>query len=254
MRNLPAAILAGLALTLGTAASAQEAARPLAFLAEAKVTLDATGKPVSVEASDDLPDPVRKFIEQRVAGWRFAPPERDGANGPAVTYLQLDACALPVGNGGYRMAVDLKGNGPRYANGIAMAPPPYPRQARSRGMTAKVVVNYVVGPDGRATVEKLDYKQGARVRGEFDRTLEDWVESMRYEPEQFAGQPVPTKVSVEVAFEIRGKTKRRGREDADAGKPAAPVGECRAAIADASLDAGLQPVAHDSPVKVEPAG
>jgi hypothetical protein len=230
------------------------AQRVVAFRAEAKVTLDASGKPLAIEPSGDLPAPMREFIRQRVGTWRFSPPEQGGVTGPAVTYLRLGACAIPQADGNYRMAVDFKGNGPLYANGPMMLPPAYPKSALVRKIGAKAKVTFVVGTDGRATVEDIEYADGSNHRADgIEAALRDWVNGMRYEPEQLAGHPVRTRTTVPVVFSIAGMDFSRDKFRQELRERAAKSQECRLAAGDAAPE-GLQAVALDSPVKIDPAG
>lgn len=258
MRLMPTiAILPAVALAFAAAAAAaadEPAQKPVAFRAEAKVTLDAAGKPLAVEASQDLPAPVRNFIEQRVATWHFSPPEQDGVTGPAVTFLTLGACALPTAESGYRLAVDFKRNGPRYANGPVFRGPGYPHEANVRGIGASMVVTYVVGTDGMATLEKLEYTDGQKHRRDgFDEAIRAWLRDMRFEPEQLAGKPVRTRIETTVKFSVgpRGTSRDEIRRDLEA--EAARSDECRLAAGDAE-PGGMAPLALNSPVHVEPAG
>jgi hypothetical protein len=262
MRLLP---LFMLAVTAGAAGAAVPpaaapvdgaAAKLVAFRAEAKVTLDATGKPVSVEPSADLPAPIRDFIRQRVATWHFSPPEQDGVTGPAVTYLRLGACAIPQADGNYRLAVDFKDNGPLYANGPMLNPPAYPKDALVRRIGAKADVTFVVGVDGLATIEGIEYEDGSNHRRDgIDAALREWVRGMRYEPEQLAGHAVRTRIHVPVTFSItapEASTRDALRDKAH--ERAVTSEECRLAAGDAAPPEGLRPVALNSPVKLEPAG
>lgn len=229
------------------------AAEPVAFRAEAKVEIDAAGKPTKIEASSDLPDGVRKFIEARVATWQFAPPSRDGVVSSGVTYLKLGACAMPVENG-YRMAVDFKGSGPRL-RGMSMLPPPrYPPEAQHSGQEADLVIDWIVEPDGRATLERIERKDGvvSRKNDSFYRVVREWVATLRYEPEELAGQPVRTRVSVPVQFELGSAGFSRGAYKRELQERASQSPECQ--VAASKLQQGLQPVAVDSPFKLLNAG
>ena len=147
-----------IAAVLRLASSVALAAEPevISFRTDAKVVLDPAGKPLSIEAAADLPAPVREFIEQRVATWSFSVRQHEGQSGGAVTYLKLGACAIPVEGGGYRLAVDFKGNGP-----VIMGPmqaPGFPMEARHSGESADTLVTYMVEPDGTATFEGVEFK------------------------------------------------------------------------------------------------
>lgn len=94
------------------ASSAGNAGDPMAFPAKAKVTVDTNGKLVGVDVLTELPQPVEAFIKKQIASWAFSPPRRGDVTGAGVTYVYVAACALPVTGGGYRLALDFKGNGP----------------------------------------------------------------------------------------------------------------------------------------------
>src|SRR5690606_40420747 len=88
-----------------SAKSAEPAAQPVVFRTWAKVALDASGRPTSIEPGPDLPAPVREYLAARIAQWHFSPPARGTTTGSAVTYLRLGACALPDPAGGYRLEI-----------------------------------------------------------------------------------------------------------------------------------------------------
>jgi hypothetical protein len=252
--TIVAALIAGPSLPRDAHAGDADAASPVAFRAEAKVTLDASGHPVAIEPSEDLPTSIRDYIKGRVATWRFNPPEQDGVTGPAVTYLRLGACAVPESSGGYRLAVDFKGNGPRYAKGPIMLPPGYPKAALSRHIEAIAVVTYVVGTDGRTDLEGIDYEDDSDHRADgIDDVLREWVRDMRYDPEQLAGHPVRTRLRVPVVFQIKGRQFTRRAYRKELREDAVKSEECRIAAGSAPPE-GLQPVVLNSPVRIAPAG
>lgn len=254
MRVLLTAILIGALGGSAVAAPGEPEPKPIAFRTDAKVTLDAAGKLLAVEANQDLPAAVRDFIEKRVATWHFSPPEQDGVTGPAVTYLTLGACALPVPEGGYRLAVDFKRNGPRYAGGPVFRPPAYPRSANIRGIGASMVVTYVVDTHGRATLENLEYTDGASHRRDgFDESIDAWLRDMRFDPEQLAGKAVRTRIKTFVTFTAGDQAPTRDEFLKTIEVQAAKSEECR--LAGGEMEpAGLAPLALNSPVRVEPAG
>jgi len=240
-------LLTSFALLTGVAGAAE----PVAFRAEAKVEIDATGKPTKIEGSADLPEAVRTYIERTVATWQFAPPSRDGVPSNGITYLKLGACAVPVGNG-YRLAVDFKGNGPRLAGRSILPPPHYPAAAMRAGEGAQMVVKWIVEPDGRATLEQIERTDGAKVKriDPFDKPIREWVASLRYEPEQLAGVPVRTRVTVPVSFTMDGPDAGTYKQQLVEQAKQSP--ECQ--LAASKLLDGLQPVAVDSPFKLLTSG
>jgi hypothetical protein len=250
---LAAAILPAVAADPGDAAPGDTAPKVVAFNAEARVALDAAGHPLSIEPSADLPDAVREFIRQRVATWRFSPPEQDGVTGPAVTYLHLGACAIPQADGNYRLAVDYRGNGPLYTNGPVLRPPPYPKGALIKRVGARADITYIVGTDGRATIENVEYSGNPHHRRDgFDAAVRDWMRDMRFEPEQLAGHPVRTRQSLWLTFSIAGKDFSDDKLRGELHEKAVKSEACR--LAGGAAPEGLQSVALDSPVRIEPAG
>lgn len=104
----------------------------VAFSASVRVDVDATGKPVKVEAPADLPDVIRSYIEKRVATWQYQPAKQDGQPVAATTYVGINACAVPA-EGGYRLGLDFNGNGPRNAGDQRLKPPLYPNEPERLG-------------------------------------------------------------------------------------------------------------------------
>lgn len=227
------------------AAAGEPVAKPVAFWASAMVEVGSDGRPVKVEASPDLPGAIRDFIEKRVASLRFSPPSRGDTMGSGVTYLHLGACAFPV-DGGYRMGLDVKSNGPRPRGGTRLIPPTYPPDAQRAGEEADLMVHWIVEPDGNVTLESIERKDGVVLRkgDSFDRSIRDWVRRLRFDPERLAGQPVRTRMSMPVEYSLDGNPGAIKRELQETARRSR---ECRMAAFQAE---GLQPIALDSPVKV----
>jgi len=236
----------GLFLLASTVTAADR--EPVAFRADARVEVDANGKPTRIEASQDLPQAIRAYIEQRVATWTFSPPARDGVTGTGVTYLSLGACAIPEGNN-YRLGLDFKHNGPRIATANGRVPLlAYPMSARRAGKdTVQMDVHFFIETDGRATLDKVVYADNESHRRDgFDALVKGWVRMLRFDPEQLAGQPVRSKASVQFIYKLGdGTTRSHAKQDALA--RAAISTECRMAAGEPT---GLQPVVLDSPIKV----
>jgi hypothetical protein len=93
-----------------------------------------------------------------------------------------------------------------------------------------------------------------RVVNAFRSALTDWIEGLRYEPEQVNGQPVATTMSFPVEFRISTDSAResteawRARYKAELEVRAMASSECIAA----SVPSGPLPIAQNSPVKVTP--
>lgn len=227
----------------------------VAFNASVLVEVDATGKPIRVEAPADLPEAIRAFVQKRVASWQYTPARQDGRAVSAVTYVKVGACAVPLPDGkGYSLGVDFKGNGPRLASANErMAPPPYPAEMRRKGAQGTYSVNYTIQPDGSTRVSSVEVVEGgnqyARV---FRATLEGWVEKFRYDPELVNGQAVATTMSVPVEFRLGPVGPDSHWLDdyrQELQQRAIASNEC---IAAGNNDVSPMPLAQDSPVKVTP--
>lgn len=229
----------------------------VAFDASVRVEVDATGKPVAIDAPADLPEPIAAAIEKRVASWVYVPARRADEPVAAVTYVSVGACAVPA-EGGYRLGVDFKGNGPRLHSDTGKMPPPsYPRTLAMRGVGGTFVVSYAVQADGStrlAGIEPVGKRMKHEYRLAFEEALEDWVESLRYDPEQVDGQAVATTVSFPVMYttvddDDRHVSDWRERYAADLRERAIQSEECKLA---SGMATGPVPLAIDSPVKVTP--
>lgn len=251
------AIPLALALTISPLllSAAQPSSDVVAFNAGVRVDVDATGKPVKVEAPQDLPLAVRTYIEKRVASWQYEPARQAGVAVPATTYVKVGACAIPLAAGsGYRLGMDYKGNGPRVANAHGMMPPPhYPADALRRGISGDFKVVVRINADGTAEATDINAittsGKGRGYLATFEPALRQWVKGLQYEPEIVAGIPVATRVLVPVTFTLRGGNSRSDikRELVDM---ALASSECKRANVAGAPE--LYPVALDSPVKVTP--
>jgi len=232
------------------AAGMAGATEPVAFRASARVEIDAAGKPMNIEASKDLPDSIRTFIEKTVATWHFTPPSRGDVSGIGVTYLSLGACAFPEG-GNYRMAIDLKGNGPSLVSHPEPSLPRYPSEAMRAGREADLVVKWIVETDGLASLERIERKGGTALRKNdpFFKPIKEWIAQLRYEPEELAGHRVRTRISMPFKFSLlprRSTTQTENQKEMN-GLMQSP--ECQ--IAASRLGEDMHAVAVDSPVSIE---
>ena len=127
MRHLQLILVAVLSALPLTLPAAEPESKAVAFTASVRVDVDATGKPLKVEAPADLPDAIRDYIEKRVATWQYQPATQDGVAVAATTYVAGNACAVPV-EGGYRLGLDFENNGMRYAGDQQVPSPRYPNR------------------------------------------------------------------------------------------------------------------------------
>ena len=252
-------LLLGMGL-MAPAVAAYDVRKPgvVAFNASVRVDVDASGKPVKVEAPADLPDSIRSFIEKRVASWQYQPAKAAGVPVGATTYVKVGTCAIPdATSGGYKLGVDFKGNGPRLVSASGNLPPPqYPIEALRKSVTGTYIVNYSIQPDGSTQVGDIKLADGPNQSAKWLRpAIARWAESLRYEPEQVDGKAVVTTMSFPVEFKINTSTKResteawRTRYKAELEARAMASTECLLA---SGGPPGLTPIALDSPVKVTP--
>lgn len=242
MRNMMLLLLLGVV----PGVNAEE---PLVFAATAMVDVDETGRVSAVAPDATLSPALQQLVREQVLSWRFSPPLQDGLPVAGTTYVSLKGCAIPDGVA-YRVALDFKGNGPRYLKGPQIDPPRYPVNAARSGREARAVVTYSVETDGSVRLDGIRYTHRKGASHDFDKAIARWVGGFTYAPERLAGQPVRTKIEMPVSFtlgdyssvnRIRAETERRYRESP----------ECTAAMAG---DDGQRPVALDSPFTKLPAG
>ncbi|HSD17464.1 MAG TPA: hypothetical protein VLC71_09445 [Thermomonas sp.] len=200
-----------LCFALGCAAAAPAAAADdtastevVAFNATVRVEVDAAGKPVRVEAPADLPEAIRAFVEKRVASWQYTPAQVAGVPQSAVTYVGVNACAVPAGTG-YRLGVDFAGNGPRTAADRKLEPPMYPRLAQRSGTEAEFVLILGIEADGHVVIDQIERADisGRPGAGAFEPLLRQWIKTVRFDPEHVAGRPVRGQVRMPVEFSMR---------------------------------------------------
>ena len=229
---------------------------PIAFRADARVELDVDGKPTKVEASQDLPAAIRSLIEERVRKYSFSPPERDGVRGPAVTFLQLGACAVP-GPQGYRLGLDLKGNGPRIGRPDGrLLVMPYPLQALTLRSEVTMTIVFFIEPDGSASLDTVKYSDGkSHLRDGFAALARDWVKLVRFEPEQLAGQPLRSRAEVSFNYTLSPRNAHVGGRTSKVLKPGLQQikqsPECKIASGDTTEP---EVIAEDSPTRVLTSG
>lgn len=241
-RVLTIALLTGLSFS----ATAGEPLKPLSFRAEARVEVDADGKLVKVEASQDLPEGVRRYIEQQVATWKFIHHPREGATGNATSWLTLGACAVPKDDGTYSMGMALHGYGPRIANGGRWKfTGGLAKSAGRYRVTGLATVHFTVHPDGRAEMTSIDGIE--RNRKVMEKPIRLWVADQRFDPETIGGAPVATRETIAIDF-------RDGSDDPPVTRESLLD---KAMISPQCLQAGMvaggmQGVAVDSVMSIEP--
>lgn len=233
---------------LSFATDAQDGKKPIVLSTDARVEIDAEGKPVKVEASQDLPDGVREFVERQLSQWKFERIERDGVAGNAVTWISLHACALPQENGTYVMGTAYGGHGPRLADGAKWRAPAdlFPIVARS-GADGHANVNFIVHADGTARFDSIDGMTNLHLRRQMTPVFTRWIANNRFDPEEVGGKAVATRSTVPVRF-YGGSAKRSADRAYAAEWMASPA--CQRAGMTTAPD--MNAVATDSVVSIVP--
>lgn len=236
--------------SIAVASASKDAPKPVAFTAEARVEVDAGGNLVKVEAARDLPESIRTFIEQQLKTWKYARRHREGMTGNAATWVWLGACAVPAPGGGYTMGLAFHGNGPRIAGGGKWPVSSSLVTAVSKAqVSATLDVRFVVEADGRAKVESIEGLQDPRSRKPLRAAIEQWVERLRFDPEEIGGQPVATRETVPLVLKMGDRT-----TSDDLRKEAMQSVQCKQAAAAGQNVAAPGPgsVAVDSVIDIVP--
>lgn len=190
---------------LAFAAPADDKSLPVAFRAEARVEVDASGKLLKVEAAQDLPEGIQDYIEKELSTWQYRRRLGDKASGVASTWVMLGVCAAPVPAGGYSMGLAFERNGPRAADGRSFRVTDGIFTAVSRFQyEGDVKIHFMINPDGSTTVESIEgLKRGAGGK-EISRELKSWVSRMEFDTETVDGKPVGTQAVLPVQFRLGG--------------------------------------------------
>lgn len=211
LKGFAGSLVAG---AIAVSATAQCADEVVAFPTTVKVVVDERGQPVDIEASPALSQGVRDFVEARARDLVFEPAVIDGRPHGGVTYVVFGVCAVPVGDR-MQMAAEYRAHGPGQADGAPYPMPPrYPIEAARRGLSVDMTVNYVVQPDGSATLDGIDFAEGTRAAGRrlFERMAQTWVADMQALPEEVDGQAIMTRVSMPVSLAVANAGSRQARD------------------------------------------
>ena len=227
---------------MGSSFAAEKAPEPISFIASAKVMIDDQGVPQQVQPHEKLPAVIKDAIEQRVKAWRFEPARIDGVAKSGVTYVYLTTCAVTSPGKGMALSMNYLSNGPGYADGhLRMPAPRYPTEAARNGNEGSFRVVTQISAEGRASIESIETEKGNLKR--FEKSLKEWMKSIRFLPEEVDGAPIATRMGVPVDFFLEdGESSGSKRL-----KEAKRSPECMAATGQ-TIDP-TQPVVLDSPFK-----
>ena len=233
-RSLPLLAIAAFAPAVAAPPPAKD---PLLIHTESRIDVDAQGRVTAISTTPELPADVEKVVHDNLRKLQFAPPMKDGRAVSGVTWAWQDACAAKV-DGRYRFAVKFRGNGPGSEQELI---PAYPQEMERRGVEAKWTVEYAIAVDGTASIVEIKRLDGGGGRNDvhFRRSIEQWLGAMRFKPELLDGQPVATRMTMPVTYELVAApraAKHDARNDA-----------CQIALQ--ARDADDRAVAIDSPFK-----
>lgn len=242
-----AVLAAGLAFAQAPDSAGAEEGKPVTFATTARIEVDATGKLVKVEASNDLPAHMRTYVEQQLATWTFARKGHDDLAGNATSYVTLGACALPQADGTFAMGLAFGGYGPRLSTGTMMRPTGDLAAAIAQSrVVGHIDVAFVVNADGSAKVDAIEGIGDPRIRKIVSPAIKRWIAAQRFDPESVGGQPVATRVRV--GLDIAQYSNRRSGDESP---PATTSPACqRAGMAVAPA---MDMVSTDSVVSIKPA-
>ncbi len=154
---------------------------------------DADVSPAMTGTAADLKPPVR-------------PSSLSQANPPAnAAPVGATADSANKGEENQSEAVDHGGvDGPTVIKAVPLyrlnPPPPYPRLARRRGLEGKVLMDVLVGVDGKVLDIKITQSSGYRI---LDRASLKTVQTWCFEPARLRGNAIAMWVEVPIRFRLR---------------------------------------------------
>lgn len=217
-------------LSLAAAVSTVRADEPIQAWLRANITLDASGKLTSIEWPDQkargkvLTDHLDKIIRT----WEFEPGKREGV--PAITRTRLNLNIEVENNpqGGMEVAILQAHTG---VGSDSLPPPRYPRTPAMRGYSAELRLQLDIDEQGKVVSSRVVQYEGDSqdkwIRADFENASQAAVQSWTFVPEQVAGQPLPSKVTMPILFclETKGWCGKREAARRAAGQPALSMDE-----------------------------
>lgn len=144
----------------------------------------------AVVLEDKLSPSIKSTVVNYVKRWKFEPVRVDGVAAPAMTFVQIDACAIPSGDG-YDLAVNYVSNGPRLIKGAHFEFPPALTEYAGDRLAA--TIKFKVLADGHAQLQDVVMVDVTpSVQHDFHNMIKAWTWDLRFQPEQIAGRPVAT--------------------------------------------------------------
>jgi hypothetical protein len=199
---------------------------PVAFSTSLRMVLGVDGKPRALEADERLPELLREQLVRQIGDWRFESVDGQPIPGEVVTWVHLDVCLKPNPQDpdALNMAVSFGRLGPKMEPGVF---PRYPKGAARGGHTADLKVDYLVRPDGRISLERIESQRDRQpYRHEFESSVRAWLAELRFVPEQLDGQAIATRMSMPIRFSLGGgSATKETRQAMDSDECAAAAGK-----------------------------
>lgn len=218
----------GLLLLVGTISAAAE--EPVEAWLRADIALDAEGKLTSIEWPDQkakgkvLTDHLEKIIRT----WEFEPGKREGTQAITKTRLSLNIELEKNTQGGMEVTILHAHTG---VGSNSLPPPRYPRTPAMRGYSAELRLRLDIDEQGKVVSSRVVQYEGDSqdkwIRADFENASQTAVQSWTFVPEQVAGQPLPSKVTMPILFcvETKGWCGKRATARRAAGQPALSTDE-----------------------------
>jgi len=156
-----------------------------------EVSVGADGRVADAAVLEDKLSPsIKSTVVNYVKRWKFAPVILNGVAVPAVTFVQVDACAIPASDG-YDLAIDYVANGPRLIKGAHFEFPP--ALVDYAGDRLAATIKLKVQADGHVKLQEVVMVDVTpSVQHDFHNMINAWTWDLRFQPEQIAGKPVAT--------------------------------------------------------------
>jgi len=183
------------ASALALADPAKEIRKPIS----AEVSVDADGRITQINVVDkQVGAGIKAAVEQRLRNLRFAPATANGVARPASTYVALDVCASPSGDG-YKLAVNIASNGPLLTKEDRFE---FPYALDTYGNAhLYAVIKLRAKADGHAElVDVQNVDVAPAVEHDLHVMAKTWVATLRCAPERVGGQPVATDIQLPVEW------------------------------------------------------
>lgn len=198
----PEPLVCVMEISLGTLAVPGAAACPPAPAPEASPQVPPQAKP---ETKPAKPPEREKAISAKTAPTAAPAPEAEASPAPpaaesasAAVSESAPVHAAPVRRPGADGAYGQE-DVDRKPSALSAARPVYPLKARKKNITGKVVVRFLVRPDGQ--VERIRVVS-ADPEGVFEESVLAAVQTWRFAPGQVDGRAVPTWVQAPVVFSL----------------------------------------------------